>query len=288
MSLIPDLELQLRDAASRRRSRANRRVVGWLATASVVAALAAGLVIASGGERRSDDQPPAGKGRHLQPLPVGTVIRKGEGSPPRDSDATVVATGTAPVAGPWQLEVWRDHGGPFPPGEPRGRCLFIILLDPPTYRDGTRDPSGASGFCGGLGFRKTPGFSRAQRNVPTLRKAPRGPMKGGREILVFGRVPERARKVVITEDRGRPRRRAREHPRGLLRDPGKAPSAARADQLARRSRRSGEPRDPTDATHYRFVTSDPNAALTHGEASHQTTLWLGVRERPLRARRERP
>jgi hypothetical protein len=202
MSLIPDLELQLRDAASRRRSRANRRVVGWLATASVVAALAAGLVIASGGERRSDDQPPAGKGRHLQPLPVGTVIRKGEGSPPRDSDATVVATGTAPVAGPWQLEVWRDHGGPFPPGEPRGRCLFIILLDPPTYRDGTRDPSGASGFCGGLGFRKTPGFSRAQRNVPTLRKAPRGPMKGGREILVFGRVPERARKVVITADRG--------------------------------------------------------------------------------------
>jgi hypothetical protein len=201
VSLIPDLELQLRDAAARRRSSARRRVIRSLATAGAVAALAAVvLMIESGGERRVDDQPVAGKRRADQPLPVGTVIPQGEGTRPRDSKATVVATGTAPVAGPWQLEVWRHHGGPSPAGEPRGRCLFIQLLEPPTYQDGTRDPSDLSGFCGGLGFRKTPGFSRAQHNVPTLRKLSNGRLVRAKEVLVYGRVPERASKVVITVD----------------------------------------------------------------------------------------
>ena len=100
-----------------------------------------------------------------------------------------MATGTAPVAGPWQLEVWRSHGGPSPPGEPRGRCLFIQRLDP-------GDPSGLTGFCGGLGFRKTPGFSRAELSVP------RPGRRFVEELIVYGRVPERARAVVVTPERG--------------------------------------------------------------------------------------
>ena len=130
------------------------------------------------------------------PLPVGTVIPKGEGKPPRDSTSTVVATGTAPVTGPWQLEVWRGHGGNAPTAEPPGRCLFIHPLAPPHLT-----PS-FSGFCGGLGFRKTPGFSRAQLNVPPPRKRPGGSLSQAKEVLIYGRVPERAAAIVITASRG--------------------------------------------------------------------------------------
>jgi hypothetical protein len=105
-----------------------------------------------------------------------------------------VATGTAPVAGRWQLEVSRDPGGPSPPGEPGGRCLFLNRLDLlPT------DQFDLSGACGGP--RKAPGFSRYQHNVPTLRML-RGRWILPKEVLVYGRVPERAREVVITADQG--------------------------------------------------------------------------------------
>jgi hypothetical protein len=203
VSLIPDLEAQLRDAAAHRRERARRQGIGSLAAAVGAAVLVSSLLLIGGGdERGAGDRRAAEERRFEGPLPVGTVIPKGEGRPPRDSDSTVVATGTAPFAGAWQLEVTRDHGASSPPGEPRGRCLFLRVLDPPTYEDGTPDPSGFSGFCGGLGFRKTPGFSRAQKDVPTLRKLPSGRLFLPKEVLVYGRVPERASKVVITADRG--------------------------------------------------------------------------------------
>ena len=202
MSLIPDLEEQLRDAAARRRQRARRRAIGSLAAAAGVAVLGSSLLLLGGGdERRAGDRPAADGRRPQGPLPVGTVIPKGEGTPPRGSDSTVVATGTTPFAGAWQLEASRNFGGPSRQGEPRGRCLALTVLDPPPYEDGTPDPSGGSGFCGALGFRKTPGFSRAQKNVPTLRKS-RGRLFLPKEVLVYGRVPERASKVVVTADRG--------------------------------------------------------------------------------------
>jgi hypothetical protein len=200
VSLIPDLQVQLRDAAAHRRERARRRGIGSLAAASFAAAAVAALLVTGGGdERRAGDRQAAQEPQPKGALPVGTVIPKGEGTPPRDAESTVVATGRAPVGGPWQLEVWRNHGGPSPPGEPRGRCLFIQLLDPPGG-----DPSGLSGFCGGLGFRKTPGFSRAQHNVQVLRKIPGSRLMRTRikEVLVYGRVPERARRVVITASGG--------------------------------------------------------------------------------------
>jgi hypothetical protein len=147
---------------------------------------------------------------------VGTVIPKGEGTPPRDARSTVVATGTAPVSGPWQLEVWRNHGGPAPKGEARGRCLFIQLLDPPSG-----DLNGLTGFCGGLGFRKTPGFSRMQKDLDRVRRLPDGTLERKRaaEVLVFGRVPERARQVVITADGGKT----------ITVEPGEGPKSIRGD-----------------------------------------------------------
>lgn len=202
MSLIPDLEVQLRDAASHRRERARRRGLASVAMTTVAAAAVAALLTVGNDDGRVGDRPTAQEHKTERALPVGTVIPKGEGTPPRDATSTVVATGTAPVAGPWQLEVWRSHGGPSPPGEPPGRCLFIQLLDPPGAGG---DQTGLSGFCGGLGFRKTPGFSRAQKNVEALRRRPDGTfeLKRAAEVLVYGRVPEQARQIVITSDGGR-------------------------------------------------------------------------------------
>jgi hypothetical protein len=201
VTLIPDLQLQLRDAAADRRRRATRRGLGSVAAAFVAVAALVALPVLSDDNRREGDhgRQPGGEQRPEGALPVGTVIPKGQGTPPRDARSTVVATGTAPVAGPWQLEVWRNHGGPSPPGERRGRCLFIGLLDPPGG-----DPTGLTGYCGGLGFRRTPGFSRAQKNVEALRRQPDGSFELTRaaEVLVYGRVPERARQVVITAEGG--------------------------------------------------------------------------------------
>jgi hypothetical protein len=202
VSLIPDLEEQLRDAAAGRRQRARRRAIGSLAAAAGIAVLGSSLLLLGGGdERRAGDRPAADGRRPQSPLPVGTVIPKGEGTPPRESESTVVATGTTPFAGAWQLEASRSFGGPSRQGDPRGRCLTLNVLDPPPYEDGKPDPSGGSGFCGAMGFRKTPGFSRAQKNVPTLRKS-QGRLFLPKEVLVYGRVPERATKVVVTADRG--------------------------------------------------------------------------------------
>lgn len=189
MSLIPDLELHLRDAAAHRRERARRRGLASPAMGIVAAAALAALFAVGNDDRQVRDRPAAQRQPAEGALPVGTVIPKGEGTPPRDARSTVVATGTAPVGGPWQLEVWRNHGLPSPPGERRGRCLFIQLLDP-GY------PTGLTGFCGGLGFRRTPGFSRAELSVP------RPGRRFVEELLVYGRVPERARAVVVTPERG--------------------------------------------------------------------------------------
>jgi hypothetical protein len=121
------------------------------------------------------------------------VIPEGGGEPPRESDSTVVATGNAPVAGPWQLEVYRGKGLKDPKSgvtyEPAGlSCLRILLADPAL----PERPGAGSGYCGP----QLPGFTRGQT-------APPARLAGGRrtrpkEILVYGRVPERAARVIIT------------------------------------------------------------------------------------------
>lgn len=195
------LELQLREAAER----PPRRLPGWRA-ATVAAALAAVVAIAlvpalavlGGGED-------SGPVRDVAPPPVGTVIPKGEGDPPREANSTVVATGRTRVAGPWTMEVHRGRGVRDPQsGETYlragGRCLMLYLPDAPPMT------FSAGGFCSPnaeLGFRKTPGFSRQQANVPAPGRTVDGKRLRVRQVLVYGVVPERASKVVLESERVR-------------------------------------------------------------------------------------
>jgi hypothetical protein len=189
------LELELRAAAGRspRRRIPVGYAAGLVAAASLVAvALVAALVVLGGGEG------PADVSGAPKPDPVGTVIPKGEGKPPREADSTVVATGDASRLGPWQMEV--HHGKAL--RDPKtgelyngaGPCLMVYALDPPSHT------FTGSGYCGpgNLGFRKTPGFSRAQLTVPAQGRRADGTRIRVRRVFVFGRTPERATAVVIT------------------------------------------------------------------------------------------
>ncbi len=180
------LELELHAAAGRspRRRVSVAQPLGALAAAALLAiAVLLVLAVSDGGDRDSAQVTGA-----PTPDPVGTHL------PPNQTlygkGALVVANGTAPVNGPWQIEVSHTAGERDTKGQVmwhRGYCLWIHLLDPPGRQEG-----GRSGFCGSprsLGFRKTPGFSRAQTVAPSKPRP--------REILVWGRVPDRAAKVVI-------------------------------------------------------------------------------------------
>jgi RNA polymerase sigma factor (sigma-70 family) len=131
------------------------------------------------------DEPPMAAGP--KPAPVGTVIPKGEGTPPRERRSTVVATGTTRGIGPWQLEATRstrladpDSGELY---QPEGlRCLSFYPLDPDDQY------LGASSQCGE--FPRTPGFGRLQSG--SMR-----PHSGSKPVLVYGRVPRRATAVRI-------------------------------------------------------------------------------------------
>ena len=92
--------------------------------------------------------------------------------------------------------------------------LTAYPLDPPAHT------FPASGFCGpgNMGFPKTPGFSRAQVSVPAAGKRADGTRIRVREVLVFGRVPERATAVVITSATIRIRAKLQEGPKSVRGD----------------------------------------------------------------------
>ncbi|MEA2330040.1 MAG: hypothetical protein QOH58_178 [Thermoleophilaceae bacterium] len=184
------LELELHEAAERRLRRPVRlgQGLGALAVLALLAtAVGVALAIGRGGGEGATGQLTGAP----KPDPVGTVIAKGEGDPPRRARSLVVASGRAPISGPWQIEVSRTKGARDTDGRVlwhKGYCGTLHIIDPPGSRHG-----GFSGFCGSprnLGFRKTPGFSRHQGL--TASKPP------PKEVLVWGRVPDRAEKVVIT------------------------------------------------------------------------------------------
>jgi hypothetical protein len=189
------LELELHGAAERR----PRRPVGLGQALGALAALillaSAGLVALAVLRGGGDDGDTAQLAGAREPDPVGTVIPKGEGKPAMGRQRIVVANGVAPVNGPWQIEVNRTKGQRDTSGQVmwhRGWCMAIQLLDPPD-RNISR-----SGFCGAprsLGFRKTPGFSSSQTVGPSK------PMP--KEILVWGRVPDRAELVVVSAPGGK-------------------------------------------------------------------------------------
>ena len=180
------LETELRAAAERppRRTAPVPAVAAAVLLALAVAPIV--FVLGSGGSDSSERR--AGE-ETQQALPRDVSIR---GFP----DAKVVATGTAPAAGPWEILTYRsvkldnpDTGEVY---QPAGlRCLGIRLLEPPSDRFG-----GLSGQCGE--FPRTPGFSRVQHTVPDA-------AFDALEILVYGRAPEEAALVRLTPADGEPR-----------------------------------------------------------------------------------
>jgi hypothetical protein len=182
------LEQELHAAATRRPRRRLDvpAVAGWTFAAALtsVALAIVGFFVLSGdaGERTT---PPA-----VQPDPVGTVIKKGEGQPPRRWRSIVVANGTIPGFGPWQLEFSRstrqfdaETGVMYEPAHLP--CLTFVPV-----RAGHR---GASGYCGR--FPRTPGFSRSTLTVEARRPAGERPRPVA--VIVYGHVPARAASVVV-------------------------------------------------------------------------------------------
>lgn len=167
------LETELRAAAERRPRR--EVPVPAIAVAALLALALAPVVLVLG----SGDEAGAPGSRSGSEAPQRLDI-------PGFPDAKVVATGTAPVAGPWEILTYRSVRIADPEtGEvyqPAGlRCLGLRLLDP---------PSGRAGFLGGQcgEFPRTPGFSRLQ--VPATGG-------GVRERIVYGRAPEEAASVRV-------------------------------------------------------------------------------------------
>jgi hypothetical protein len=181
-SFFDRLELELRAAAERPPRRlpalggtARGAAIALVAAAGVALALVPALALLGGSDDDGALRPPAA----AKPKPHG----RGH---------TVVATGRAPVAGPWQLEVFRSSRLADPKtGEvhqPSGLpCLGLYLTDP---RPDT-SPGGAQ--CGR--FRRTPGFSILEHAVPSTRG-------GTKEVLVAGRTPAAATAVAMTADGG--------------------------------------------------------------------------------------
>lgn len=177
------LETELRAAAER----PPRRTVPVpaVAVAGLLALALAPIVIVLGSG--SDSGNPAQSLREAEdPVPS-----PGGGELPRFPGERVVATGTAPVTGPWEIITYESERLADPETgtvyQPAGlRCLGIRLIDPPPDH-----ASGLSGQCGE--FPRTPGFGRIQVTVPNV-------VGGAREILVYGRVPEEAALVRVTAE----------------------------------------------------------------------------------------
>jgi hypothetical protein len=193
------LELELHAAAERRPRRhiGVGTVMGGLACALLVAAAVLVVAAIAGGGDGDTARLTGGP----KPDPVGTVIPKGEGNPPRSSRSTVVATGTSRGVGPWQMEASRSTLLKDPDSEevyqPAGlRCLYMFPLGA-----GRDDYGRAGGQCGE--FPRTPGFSRLQLSAGIFARDPERNRRLQRlPDLVFGRVPERAARVVVSAPDG--------------------------------------------------------------------------------------
>jgi hypothetical protein len=207
------LEVELREAALRSPRRRTRPgdVAGGVGAATLLAAAVVVVLIVTGGGENSRTAPAA-----VTPDPVGTVIPKGEGTPPRQARSVVVATGTAPGLGPWQMEASRSTALKDPDSgelyQPAGlRCLSLVLVDP------ERGSAGASGQCGE--FPRTPGFSGLQVPAVYMRgDSDEAQLLRRKPVLVYGRVPERAARVVITARGLRLEARPLEGPEGARGD----------------------------------------------------------------------
>jgi hypothetical protein len=93
--------------------------------------------------------------------------------------ATVLATGTAPLSGPWQLQTYEQEDG--------GRCIGVSLLHADPQEEVTW-----SGICPHPGGSPLPVFIAQATGVP--------PTPDQEEFLVYGRAPEEAGTVELVRD----------------------------------------------------------------------------------------
>jgi hypothetical protein len=177
-----NLETELR-AAAERRPRRTPPVPAVLAVVLLALALAPVVLVLGTGddpapERRAADEPSRAE---AVLAPVGSTMpeRRGWDVRARPADTTVVATGVAPVAGPWQLETYR---------EPAGDCLGLYLM--------TADPETEVRFSAicplPTGGPPMPGFNALAMGFPSIPATD--------EWLVYGPAPESATAVELTRD----------------------------------------------------------------------------------------
>ena len=124
-------------------------------------------------------------------LSVGSVI-PGGGDPGFEHDQaspeqTILATGTAPVGGPWQLTAYRSEGIVDDQGEvaeAKGLpCIRLLLTGPPPT-----NPINGSAFCLAPG---KPDFNAS--SIPVLDES-----SGKTELVVYGFAPKDAAGVRLT------------------------------------------------------------------------------------------
>jgi hypothetical protein len=124
-------------------------------------------------------------------LSVGSVISGGN-DPGFEHDRPspeqgVLATGTAPVAGPWRLTTYRSEGivdGEGEIAEPKGLpCIRLLLTAPPPT-----NPINGSAFCLAPG---KPAFNAM--SVPVLDES-----SGKNELILYGFAPRNAAGVELT------------------------------------------------------------------------------------------
>lgn len=116
-------------------------------------------------------------------LPVGSVF-EGEGfyTDSQRVEETVVATGTVPKSGRWQMTTFESENGV--------ECLKLNLLDAPAQPADPGAGKPSSGYCGAIG--ELEALAHGGRAVA----AKRG------EVVLFGRASERARSVTLTGNGG--------------------------------------------------------------------------------------
>lgn len=129
-------------------------------------------------------------------LSVGSVI-PGGADPGFEHDAAspeqaVLAAGTAPVGGPWQLTTYRSEGIVDDQGdvaEAQGMpCIRFLLTGPPA-----RNPINGSAFCLAPG---KPDFNAS--SIPVLDES-----SGKNELIVYGFAPRNAAGVQLTAADGK-------------------------------------------------------------------------------------
>lgn len=99
------------------------------------------------------------------------------------ADQGVLASGTSPVGGPWELIAYEsDQSESQPAGLP---CIKLILANPPKG-----SPVAGTGFCGEL----DEGFGAV--SLPMVSAA------GTAELLIVGVAPDTSTAVVLNSDRG--------------------------------------------------------------------------------------